>query len=290
MAEIYALTTAEEFTDVTSISLDADITFSQGNTSFALSLPLNGNGYTVSKNTSPLFTQIEEGATLSNLAIDNGTKTYTSINIGYTNFGILTEANFGTIDNCSVIGTAEIPLQTLIGAAAETTSFYVGGLVGFNTGTISNAYSNVKLILSSSSADYNAEAVPQALYISDFVGGNVGGTITNCFVDFATPNGISMNPNVIIESQYSGEIYLSVVESATVSTSIPVKVALSIAKNDVSSGGSVSNIYCPKGFFTTDSGEKAEFQYKNFIPQIIIQQGSTTVSDYSLSMDDSDTA
>lgn len=207
---IYANTDAEEFTDVTSISLDADITFSQGNTSFALSLPLNGNGYTVSKNTSPLFSQIEEGATLSNLAIDNGTKTYTSINIGYTNFGILTEANFGTIDNCSVIGTAEIPLQTLIGAAAETTSFYVGGLVGFNTGTISNAYSNVKLILSSSSSDYNAEAVPQALYISDFVGGNVGGTITNCFVDFATPNGRSMNSDIIKESQYSSAIYLSV--------------------------------------------------------------------------------
>lgn len=288
VAAIYATTAAEEFTDVTSISLDADISFSQGNISFPLVLSLNGNGYTVSKNTSPLFTQIEEGATLSNLAIDNGTKTYTSINVGYTNFGVLSEANFGTVDNCSVIGTAEIPLQTLIGAAAETTSFYVGGLVGFNTGTISNTYSNVKLILSSSSSDYNAKVVPQALYISDFVGGNLSGTITNCFVDFATPNGRNMSAGVIIESQYESSIYLSVDESATVSDNIPVEIALSIAKNDVSSGGSVSNVYCPKGFFTTDSGEKAEMQYENFIPQIVIQQGTTTVSDFTLSMVDSD--
>ncbi len=289
VAQIYAEGGGAGFDDATSISLDADISFSQGNISFPLSISLDGNGYTVSKNTTPLFSQIEEGATLSNLAIDNGTKTYTNINIGYTNFGVLTEANFGTIDNCSVIGTAEIHLQTLIGSAAESVSFYVGGLVGFNVGTISNTYSNVQLILNESSSDYGTNtAVPQALYISDFVGGNLGGTISNCFVDFATPNGSDMSSDMIHESQYASSISLAIGESASVSATIPIEIALSIAKNDVSGGGSVSNVYCPKGFFASSDGEKADFQYERFIPTIEIQQSGKTVSEFSLSMTDSD--
>lgn len=288
VAQIYADTDYADFTDVTSISLDADISFSQGNTSFPLVVSLNGNGYTVSKSTTPLFTQIEEGATLSNLAIDNGTKVYTTINTGYTNFGVLTEANFGTIENCSVVSNAEVPLQTLIGAAAKSTSFYVGGLVGFNTGTISNTYSNVKLFLTSSSSDYDDPTFsPQGLYISDFVGGNFGGTISNCFVDFATANGRSMKSAAIIEKQYSSKVQLSIGQSISLDANIPVEIALSIAKNDVSEGGEVTNVYCPKGFFTADDGTKAEFQYESYIPTIEILQGSNTVSDFSLSMDDS---
>jgi hypothetical protein len=97
----------------------------------------NGESYAVNGFTSyksGLFSTIESGATVENLGLTNARLSLTNPSSG--SYGVLANTNNGTIQNVYATTTN----ASLTVTANSSASIYLGGLVGKNTGSISNSY------------------------------------------------------------------------------------------------------------------------------------------------------
>ena len=155
-----------------------------------------------------LFTQLESGSVVRNLKFTQSDNSYIRIiamtQFGFQNMGAVAGINYGLIENVSssadvkgygnvggLVGinhgeirrSSMVPREsgnynsTQIGAIAQPNNgtHWVGGLVGFNTGTISDSYS-VAFVANDSS-----DATNVSQYCGGFVGGYNGGTITRSY-------------------------------------------------------------------------------------------------------------
>lgn len=161
-----------------------------------------------SNNRYGLFTQLESGATVRNLKFTQSNNDFIRIillqQFGFQNLGAVAGTNYGLIENVSssadvkgygnvggLVGinhgqirrSSVVPRETgnynstQVGAMgqANNQTNWVGGLVGFNTGTISDSYS-----VASIGSDHT-DATNVSQYCGGFVGGYNGGSITNSY-------------------------------------------------------------------------------------------------------------
>lgn len=133
---------------------------------------VNGNGYTLSGITTPLFANVLAGGAINNLTVDGTLTTATSGEY----FGILAKVNAGTISRCTAKGSI-----TISGEVVEKLN--IGGLVGQNTGTVFCAVSNVDISVSQAqswTSEYISNIGGIVAENSGTVNGNTAYTTERC--------------------------------------------------------------------------------------------------------------
>lgn len=106
------------------------------------SCTIEGNGYsikglimksTLDKDFVGFITSLDEGGKIKNLRLDS-----VDINLVGINIGVLTAANRGIIENCSVSGNIYVE------------GHFVGGIIGLNSGTVIGSYNEATVFATSS--------------------------------------------------------------------------------------------------------------------------------------------
>ena len=282
---------ADFISSVSSIELDASFNFNEstftetstddeqnemtGNKSLTLSVPFDGNGNTLSGVTYPVFENIDEGASVSNLIVETSTAVV-PCSTAVTCLGILAETNGGTIQDCIVKGTLQAPLQDMISALGDQYYIAVGGIVGLNTGTISDTYVKAHIDLQPNDSNTNPSNGPSNIYVGTIAGSNIGteGTdnIYNIFVDFTNDYSTALEPKQIYSSQNTtdGDGISEKLNLTAGSTDgeIGVKVSLAVANN---AGGNITNICCHGGIYNESN---SAFFNATVVPVITVACGT----------------
>ncbi len=267
----------EFISSFSSIVLDTSVDLTNGNMSFNLTVPFDGNGNTLSGTMYPVFENIDEGASVSNLIVEASTAV-APCSTAVTCFGILAETNAGKIQDCIVKGTLLAPLQTMISSlAGEGVDISVGGIVGLNTGTIEDTYVKAHIDLTQPSEnDGTPTYAPANIYVGTIVGNNIGtegvDNISNIFVDFTNDDCTAIEEKQIYSSQVTADgngTSSSLSLTAGSSTGeIGVKVSLAVANN---AGGNIKNICCHSGIYDESS---STFRHAVYLPEITVDHGT----------------
>ncbi len=150
----------------------------------------NGGAYTISNLTittpysnSGLFAHLGADAILYSLNLNNiNVETETKQGVSYLLLGSVAGRNDGTVQNVYVTGSS------LINTAANSSEVYVGGIVGFNTGIVSQTSFENSFIIS-----------------GDYAGGIVGANISVC-QNLATIKQSGVNAEVWGKSHIGGVV------------------------------------------------------------------------------------
>lgn len=235
-----------EFSDVTSIEVDADTIVVSESLGINLNLPLDGKGHMVAfeKLGYQLFDSIGANGSVANLRISPISKSNVGVLAAMRSVGgIVAGVNHGKITDCYVRGTLQVDLKgACYGLDPNKRRVAMGGVVGENYGEISRCHFNTGIYMESpSNTETDGYLYPSdGVFISCMVGYNAG-SMTQCFFNAAMANGNAMRGDVFSGSNFTMNI------KDTTTTEQPIcRYALCVAMDD---GGTVSGIYCPQGTF-----------------------------------------
>ena len=245
-----------------SISIDADITFTDieaaSITRFDLDVPLDGNGYAFYDFPTTLFPTITSNGSVKNLCVYRSRYYYNDdrkVDLSYDFAavgGVIAGTNNGTIEYCVVLTKASIDLNSVIQfhESGDAYDINYGGLVGKNTGSIKNTYSNCQIV-----DKYWAPAgepltlvLPQKINVAGIVGHNDGGTVQNIFCDYVRErNGDFDYSEAGNVTKLVAEASITIPLTDSVTGNITCNFAEGVA---LKSDGTVDAIYCPYGAVT----------------------------------------
>lgn len=270
-----------EFSDVTSIELDADTIVVSESLGINLNLPLNGKGHMVAfeKLGYQLFDSIGVAGSVASLRISSISKSNVGVVAALRSVGgIVAGVNYGKITDCYVRGTLHVDLKgACYGLDPNKRRVAMGGVVGENYGEISRCHFSTGIyMVSESTTETDGYLYPaDGVYISCMVGYNAG-SMTDCFFNAAMANG-----NAIRGDVFSGINFRLTIEDTT-TTELPIcRYALCVGMD---AGGTVSRLHCPKGTFDALLRE-SKVAYVG-VPTVSVMNGRTGVTLYASEVED----
>lgn len=215
---------------------------------------LEGNGHTVSfeaASSAALFDAVGYNSTVRNLRVRGEASSVTE-----PVDGLLARENFGTIESVCVMGSLSSAfVESFANIDSKESEVVLGGIVGANYGTISNAYSNARVSLR---CDARGTVCPWWVYVGGLAGRN-SDTMKNCVLDVVVDDVSEYGGTVVgqglgfaVSSSYGAEVYVA--DTTFFGETIQNAIGLAVGIDY----GTLTNIYCSKGTFSTSGN----YRYK----------------------------
>lgn len=238
-----------------------------------------GDGFSVTTQTKAIFSMIDEASTVTGIAIKaqiktNDTTTYTNEGSTYYSGGTLADVNNGFVYSCNANEMYSAKMHGMYGIVNNSGGAYIGGLIGINTGYISDCYAYMDIAS------------------ANVVGGLVGLNMGSISHSYSNGSVVSSNSNAysFANNTGSGSIYYCYTVSATYNGNINLSYQVTLGDSiSTSPFGSAKIVGCYYDVFAVSSSSEGDGIIKGITDEMAVYDYNNILAKTSANDYDSET-